>query len=43
VFGRYLSRSAIDGLIDEDGQVFLPDGTLLAQSRQLALFTPFNP
>ena len=40
VFGRYVSRAALDGLIDEDADLFLPDGTLLAQSRQLALFTP---
>jgi acyl-CoA thioesterase len=43
LFGRYVSRAAVDGLIDEDGDVFMADGTLLAQSRQLALFTPFSP
>jgi hypothetical protein len=43
VFGRYVSRAALDGLIDEDADLFLPDGTLLAQSRQLALFAPLNP
>jgi hypothetical protein len=43
VFGRYVSRAALHGLIDEDAELFLPDGTLLAQSRQLALFTPLNP
>jgi hypothetical protein len=43
IFGRYLSRAALGGLIEEDADLFLPDGTLLAQSRQLALFTPFDP
>ena len=43
LFGRYVSRAAGGGLIDEDGDLFMADGTLLAQSRQLALFTPFNP
>jgi len=43
LLGRYTSRAAINGLIDEDGDLFLADGTLIAQSRQLALFTPFHP
>lgn len=41
VFGRYRTEAAMAGTIEEDGEMFLPDGTLLAQSRQLALLTPF--
>lgn len=40
VFGRYRTEAAMDGTIEEDGELFLRDGTLLAQSRQLALLTP---
>jgi acyl-CoA thioesterase len=36
-FTRFESLVARDGYFDETGQVFGPDGTLLAQSRQLAL------
>lgn len=42
VLGRYSTTAAIDGLIEEDGLLFLGDGTLLAQSRQLALLAPFG-
>lgn len=34
---RYLSRTSRDGLSEEDAEVWAPDGTLLAQGRQLAL------
>lgn len=40
VLGRYRSSTAQDGLVEEDAELFLPDGTLLAQSRQLALLAP---
>lgn len=39
VLGRFVSRAATGGLVEEDGAVWSADGTLLAQSRQLALFT----
>ncbi len=35
--GRYLSRTSQDGLSEEDAELWAPDGTLLAQGRQLAL------
>lgn len=34
---RFSSTTSRDGLFEEDGQVWAPDGTLLAQGRQLAL------
>jgi acyl-CoA thioesterase len=37
VLARFTSRVARDGYFEEDGEVWLPDGTLVAQSRQLAL------
>lgn len=40
VLGWYRSSAASSGLIEEDGLLFLGDGTLLAHSRQLAVFTP---
>lgn len=40
VLGWYRSTAAIGGLMEEDGVLFLGDGTLLAQSRQLALLAP---
>lgn len=35
--GRYASRTSQDGLSEEDAELWAPDGTLLAQGRQLAL------
>jgi acyl-CoA thioesterase len=32
-----------DGFFVEDGAIWAPDGTLLAQSRQLAIVIPFHP
>jgi acyl-CoA thioesterase len=37
VLGEFRSSVLRDGFFEEDGRLFLPDGTLLAQSRQLAL------
>ena len=37
VLGRYATRLARDGLLEEDAELFGRDGRLLAQSRQLAL------
>jgi acyl-CoA thioesterase len=42
VLGRFLTSAAVGGLMEEDGELFLADGTLLAQSRQLALLAPFG-
>lgn len=37
VLGRFVTRRARDGFLEEDGELFSRDGELLAQSRQLAL------
>jgi acyl-CoA thioesterase len=37
---RFASSTARDGFFEEDAQVWAPDGTLLAQARQLALLLP---
>jgi acyl-CoA thioesterase len=34
---RFRSRLVRDGLFDEEGEMWAPDGRLVAQSRQLAL------
>lgn len=34
---RFQTRTAAEGFAEEDGEIWAPDGTLLAQSRQLAL------
>jgi acyl-CoA thioesterase len=39
---RFSSETSVDGFWEEDGAVWTPDGTLLAQSRQLALLRPFG-
>lgn len=37
VLGRFVTRLAAHGFLEEDGELWSADGTLLAQSRQLAL------
>jgi acyl-CoA thioesterase len=40
LFCLFRSTTSQDGYVEEDGSVWAPDGTLLAQSRQLALLRP---
>ena len=37
MLGRYVTRTASEGLLEEDAELFDTGGNLLAQSRQLAL------
>ncbi len=37
LLGRFCTRLALGGVWEEDGELWTPDGRLLAQSRQLAL------
>jgi hypothetical protein len=37
LLGRFRSSVTRDGFFDEDGELWAPDGTLVAQSRQLGL------
>jgi acyl-CoA thioesterase len=37
LLGRFRNALVRDGFFDEDGELWLPDGTLVAQSRQLGL------
>jgi acyl-CoA thioesterase len=37
LLGRYRTHLVRDGFFEEDGELWAPDGTLIAQSRQLAL------
>lgn len=40
VLARFVSSTSQGGFFEEDGALWAPDGTLLAQSRQLALLIP---
>jgi acyl-CoA thioesterase len=40
VLVRFVTRTIADGFLEEDGHIWAPDGTLLAQSRQLAIVLP---
>jgi acyl-CoA thioesterase len=40
VLARFTSSTSHGGFFEEDGSIWAPDGTLLAQSRQLALLIP---
>ena len=42
VLSRFVTSTADRGFFEEDGWVWAADGTLLAQSRQLALIRPWN-
>jgi acyl-CoA thioesterase len=37
LLGRFRTRHVQDGFFEEDGELWAPDGTLMAQSRQLGL------
>jgi acyl-CoA thioesterase len=38
--GMFASTVAVDGFVEEDGEIWSPDGRLLAHSRQLAIVVP---
>jgi acyl-CoA thioesterase len=40
--GTFRSTVAADGYVEEDGEMYAEDGTLLAQSRQLAVLVPMR-
>ncbi|HXA53766.1 MAG TPA: hypothetical protein VNV37_02720, partial [Solirubrobacteraceae bacterium] len=42
-FARFSSTVVHDGFFEEDGVIWAADGTVLAQSRQLAIVLPFDP
>jgi acyl-CoA thioesterase len=42
VLGVFRSTASAGGFFEEDGELWSPDGTLLAQSRQLALMLPLR-
>lgn len=42
VLGAYRTSVAADGLAEEDATLYLPDGTLVARARQLALLAPLS-
>ncbi len=42
VLATFRTTVAADGFLEEDGEIWAPDGTLLAQSRQLATILPLS-
>jgi hypothetical protein len=42
LLGVFSTAASTGGTVEEDGVVFAADGTLLAQSRQLALWVAFD-
>lgn len=42
VLASFRTTVAADGFLEEDGEIWAPDGTLLAQSRQLATILPLG-
>lgn len=40
VLVRFATQTLADGFLEEDGELWAPDGTLIAQSRQLAILLP---
>lgn len=42
VLASFRTNVASDGFLEEDGEIWAPDGTLLAQSRQLATILPLS-
>lgn len=42
VLAVFRTNVIADGFLEEDGEVWAPDGTLIAQSRQLAVVLPFG-
>jgi hypothetical protein len=43
LLARFTCKLARDGYFEEDGELWAQDGTLVAQSRQLALLLPAPP
>ncbi|MFM7271876.1 MAG: hypothetical protein ACKO2C_09640, partial [Actinomycetes bacterium] len=42
VLAVFRTNVIAEGFLEEDGEVWAPDGTLIAQSRQLAVVMPFG-
>lgn len=42
VLAVFRTNVIADGFLEEDGEIWAPDGTLIAQSRQLAVVLPLN-